>query len=74
MIFMLFMYSKLCSRHSLALRPRDYRRRWFLFRLKVLVWNVGVIDQVEKADHSFVPALLAPDYSLRGIRIFRIVR
>src|SRR6185437_12928289 len=70
---MIFMFS--CSRQNSVARDRGLIvRGWFLFRLQVLGRHVGVIDQVEKANHHLVPALLAPDYSFCGVRILRIVR
>ncbi len=35
--------------------------------------SFGVEDQIEEADHHFVPALLAPDYGFGGVGIFGIV-
>src|SRR5262252_1715607 len=45
----------------------------FSFRQQVLGKNLQVINQIKKANHHFIPALLPPDDGFRRVWILRIV-
>src|SRR6185437_15540323 len=48
------------------------RRRWMASE-KLLLAHAGGNGHVEKADHHFIPGLLAPDHGGVGIGIVRVV-
>src|SRR3984893_2578090 len=56
----------------MLLVPRYWRFALWV-REQVLGGKLCVEDQVEEADHHFVPILLAPDYGLGGVWVLGIV-